>query len=203
MNGRMNSQMNPEDRGRRCQKSAAVGRVPKIHTMAKSPTVLASSVGYQRNRPGEQRGGRTAQHLKPQRHLHRPIGHLAGESRLAGNGIVVDPNADNEHHQQEIDDQTRHAQRRRKSAGRRVARLWQRYEGARQQQRGRTACETGKCQQREVSPGSPPGLGPEAHGSDEQQLGERLHGEINAGPAVRRGRARNHAGGHPDQECRR
>jgi len=31
--------------------SAAVGRVPKIHTMAKSTAVHASSVGYQRNRP--------------------------------------------------------------------------------------------------------------------------------------------------------
>src|SRR3984893_16683326 len=50
MNGKMNSQMNPKIAAS-MKNSAAVGRMLKIHTMARSTTVQTSSVGYQRNLP--------------------------------------------------------------------------------------------------------------------------------------------------------
>src|SRR5258706_2922219 len=50
MNGRMNSQMNPKIAAS-TKNSGAVGRVPNIHTIARSTAEQASSVGYQRNRP--------------------------------------------------------------------------------------------------------------------------------------------------------
>ena len=146
---------------------------------------------------GKHRGSRAAEHLTSQRQRNRDTCNRRRVPGLSRQRLRIDPHADDERHPQKRRSQRDEATRVRHVA--RVAVGDQRREAIRQRQGGDCADDAQHRKRDESAVRTCARDDPGGDCRGEHELRERLNGEVDARPALRRRRARDHRDRDPDQ----